>query len=68
MGMDFNDSPSIAAINRVMELSMKCQGWIAWVEPNAPRWIPIDEWLWHLEDQDKHRLEGKGISLRVYDE
>ena len=58
-----NRDVSVAQINHVMELSMKCQGWIAWIEPHGPTWIPIDDWLWHLEDIEKHSLEGKGIAL-----
>jgi hypothetical protein len=62
--MAINDNVPVSAINRVMELSMKCQGWIIWDNNNGPTWIPIDDWLWHLEDVDNRSLEGKGISLR----
>jgi hypothetical protein len=64
-----NDNVQLSAVNHVMELSMKCQGWIAW--PNdgrGPTWIPMDDWLWHLEDTKNHSLEGKGVSLGVFDE
>ena len=58
-----NRDVPVSAINRVMELSMKCQGWIIFDDDRGPTWIPIDDWLWHLEDIEKHSLEGKGICL-----
>ena len=58
-----NRDVSVAQINHVMELSMKCQGWIIFDDDRGPLWIPIDDWLWHLEDIEKHSLEGKGICL-----
>ena len=43
---------------------MKCQGWIIYDNDNGPTWIPIDDWLWHLEDIDNRSLKGKGIVLK----
>ena len=31
---------------------------------HGPTWIPIDDWLWHLEDTENHSLKGKGIPLK----
>jgi len=58
-----NDDVPVAQINHVMELSMKCQGWVIYDNDHGPMWIPIDDWLWHLEDIEKHSLEGRGICL-----
>jgi len=59
-----NDDVPVAQINHVMELSMKCQGWVIYDNDHGPMWIPIDDWLWHLEDTDNHSLKGKGIPLK----
>jgi hypothetical protein len=59
--MAIGDNPSVDDINHVMELSMKCQGWIIFDEGFT--WIPLDDWHRHLADPEKHSLKGKGIVL-----
>jgi len=57
------DDASVEEIAHVMELSMKCDGWIIYDHKNGPTWIPIDDWYWHLVDPNNRSLDGKGIAL-----
>lgn len=59
------ENPSADDINHVMELSMKCQGWI--ILDQGFTWIPLDDWHRHLADPEKHMLKGTDVVLAARD-